>query len=45
MWCNAYTQMKMSESECVYRKSKTDSTVLKDATDTASCDAAYAGYE
>ena len=43
VWCNAYTQMKNSSDEqCVYRKSKTDTTVLKDATDTAACDAAYA---
>ena len=43
VWCNAYTQkMNTAESECVYRKSKTDTTVLKDATDTAACDAAYA---
>ena len=34
--------MKMGKDECVYRKSKTDSTVLKDATITAACDAAYA---
>ena len=42
VWCNAYTEMKMGKDECVYRKSKTDSTVLKDATVTADCDAAYA---
>ena len=43
VWCNAYTQMKNSSDEqCVYRKSATDTTVLKDATDTAVCDAAYA---
>ncbi|EMB37929.1 MULTISPECIES: formylglycine-generating enzyme family protein [Treponema] len=42
VWCNAYTEMKMGKDECVYRKSKTDSTVLKDATDGAVCDAAYA---
>ena len=43
VWCNAYTQKtNNAESECVYRKSKTDTTVLKDATDTAACDAAYA---
>ena len=42
VWCNAYTEMKMGKDECVYRKSKTDSTVLKDATVTAACDAAYA---
>ena len=43
VWCNAYTQKtKNAESECVYRQSKTDTTVLKDATDTAACDAAYA---
>ena len=43
VWCNAYTEMtKGSESECVYRKSKTDTTVLKDATKGSECDAAYA---
>ena len=45
VWCNAYTQKKAAgyaDTECVYRKSKTDATVLKDATDTAACDAAYA---
>ena len=45
VWCNAYTQMKAkgkAYTECVYRKSKTDSTVLKNATDGAACDAAYA---
>ena len=43
VWCNAYTEKtKGSETECVYRKSKTDPTVLKDATATADCDAAYA---
>ena len=42
VWCNAYTEMKLGESECVYRKSKTDITVLKDATVAADCDAAYA---
>ena len=46
VWCNAYTEMtKGSESECVYRKSKTDPTVLKDATDTAACKAAYADMD
>ena len=43
VWCNAYTQIKLgSDEQCVYRKSKTDTTVLKNATDTAACDAAYA---
>ena len=45
VWCNAYTQMKaegQADTECVYRKSKTDIAVLKNATDTAACDAAYA---
>ena len=42
VWCNAYTQKMKGEGECVYRKSATDTTVLKDATDTAACDAAYA---
>ena len=42
VWCNAYTEKTMGEGECVYRKSKTDLTVLKDATDGAACYAAYA---
>ena len=42
VWCNAYTAKTMGEGECVYRKSKTDIAVLKNATDTAACDAAYA---
>ena len=43
VWCNAYTQMKNSSDEqCVYRKSATDTTVLKNATDATACDAAYA---
>ena len=42
VWCNAYTQKMKGEGECVYRKSATDTTVLKDATDTAACDSAYA---
>ncbi|MBM7022383.1 SUMF1/EgtB/PvdO family nonheme iron enzyme [Treponema sp. Marseille-Q4523] len=42
VWCNAYTEMKMGESECVYRKSKTDTAVLKNSTAEADCDAAYA---
>ena len=35
----------MGKDECVYRKSKTDSTVLKDATVKADCDAAYADMD
>ena len=42
VWCNAYTEKEKGMEYCVYRKSKTDSTVLKDATDGAACDAAYA---
>ena len=45
VWCNAYTQMKAegkADTECVYRKSNTDPTVLKDSTNTTDCDAAYA---
>jgi len=43
VWCNAYThKTNNADTECVYRKSKTDLTVLKDATDGAACDAAYA---
>ena len=40
VWCNAYTEKEKGIGECIYRKSKTDTTVLKDAT--ADCDAAYA---
>lgn len=43
VWCNAYTEKtKGSDTECVYRKSDSDPTVLKEATATADCDAAYA---
>ena len=43
VWCNAYTQMKNSSDEqCVYRKKDDHIVVLKDATDGAACDAAYA---
>ena len=46
VWCNAYTEMKNgSDEQCIYRKSKTDTTVLKDATVAADCDAAYADME
>ena len=47
VWCNAYThKMNNADTECVYRKSKTDTTVLKDATAEEGgvfiCDKAYA---
>lgn len=43
IWCNAYTHMKnKNDTECVYRKSKTDAGVLKDASKAAECDAAFA---
>ncbi|UTC74472.1 SUMF1/EgtB/PvdO family nonheme iron enzyme [Treponema sp. OMZ 792] len=43
VWCNAYTEMTNgTDEQCIYRKSKTDSTVLKNATDGAACDSAYA---
>ena len=45
VWCNAYTQMKAegkADTECVYRKKDDHTVVLKDATDVAACDAAYA---
>ena len=46
VWCNAYTEMTNgSDEQCIYRKSKTDTTVLKDATVAADCDAAYADME
>ena len=51
VWCNAYTQMKAegeADTECVYRKSDSDSTVLKNATAKEGgefiCDKAYADY-
>jgi len=47
VWCNAYTEKtKGSDTECVYRKSKTDPTVLKNAKakdgEEYICDKAYA---
>ena len=43
VWCNAYTEMtKGSDEQCVYRRSNSYSTVLKDATVAAYRDAAYA---
>ena len=43
VWCNAYThKTNKAESECVYRKKDDHTVVLKDATATADCDAAYA---
>ena len=46
VWCNAYTEMKLGESECVYRKSDNHDVVLKDATKKEGeeyiCDKAYA---
>ena len=52
VWCNAYTQMKAegeADTECVYRKSDSDSTVLKNATAKEGgefiCDKAYADMD
>ena len=43
VWCNAYTQkMNTADTECVYRKGGDHTVVLKDSTDGAACDAAYA---
>ncbi len=44
VWCNAYTEMtKGSDEQCVYRESNASgAAVLKNATDTAACDVAYA---
>ena len=43
VWCNAYThKTNNAESECIYRKKDDHTVVLKDATDGAACDAAYA---
>ena len=46
VWCNAYTEMKLgSDEQCVYRKSDSDSTVLKNALKPALCDKAYADMD
>ncbi|EPF27297.1 hypothetical protein HMPREF1221_00102 [Treponema socranskii subsp. paredis ATCC 35535] len=45
VWCNAYTEKEKGIEHCVYRKNKTDTTVLKDAktaAGAADCNAAYA---
>ena len=43
VWCNAYThKMNNADTECVYRKKDDHMVVLKNATDTAACAAAYA---
>ena len=43
VWCNAYThKTNKADTECVYRKKDDHTVVLKDATATADCDAAYA---
>ena len=46
VWCNAYTEKEKGIGECIYRKSKTDTTVLKDAKakegEVFICDKAYA---
>lgn len=39
IWCNAYTEKEKGIGECIYRK---NTVVLKDATATADCNAAYA---
>ena len=42
VWCNAYTEMiNGNNAECVYRKSSTDETILKDSSDSSSVDKAY----
>ncbi len=42
VWCNAYTEMKNgSNTECVYRKSETDDSVIKNAKDRVLCDSSY----
>ena len=43
VWCNAYThKTNNADTDCVYRKKDDHTVVLKDATDTAACDDAYA---
>ena len=42
VWCNAYTEKEKGIGECVYRKKDNHTVVLKDATATTDCDAAYA---
>ena len=42
VWCNAYTEMiNGNNAECVYRKSSTDETILKDSSDSSSVDKAH----
>ncbi len=41
VWCNAYTEKTKGKEQCVYQVSSTDSTVLKDATETSKTDSAY----
>ncbi len=42
IWCNAYTEKTKGASECVYRKSSSDSTILRDSSDQASLNSVYA---
>ena len=45
IWCNAYTEMKNGNTnECVYRKSRSDDTVLKNATNDEA-DSTFANME
>lgn len=42
VWCNAYTEkINGSDAECVYRKSATDGSILKDAKDGSTVDQAF----
>ena len=48
VWCNAYTEKEKGIEHCIYRKSKTDTTVLKDAktaAGAADCNDAYADMD
>ena len=42
IWCNAYTEKEKGIGECIYRKNDDYTVVLKDATATTDCNAAYA---
>ena len=42
IWCNAYTEKEKGIGECIYRKNDDYTVVLKNATATADCNAAYA---
>ena len=45
IWCNAYTQKTKGEAFCVYRNKNDHNKILKNATEEAQCDEAFADIE